>query len=105
MSRKLPVDELGNSQITGHGSKFSRKKEAAVAALLSQRTIDEAAKTAGIGTQTLHRWLKCRNFRPLIGKHGGQRLPNPMHACNSIQAPPFRRYSRLCWTLTLRRRR
>ena len=63
MSKKTPDDELGNSQKSGHGSKFSSKKEAAVAALLSQRTIDEAAKTAGIGTQTLYRWLKLPEFQ------------------------------------------
>ena len=43
----------------GHGSKFGRKKEAAIAALLTQRNIEEAARVAGIGTQTLHRWLRC----------------------------------------------
>ena len=47
----------------GHGSKFGRKKEAAVAALLTQRTLDEAARVAGIGAQTLHRWLKLPEFQ------------------------------------------
>lgn len=63
MSGKAPGGEVGKSQTSGHGSKFSSKKEAAVAALLSQRTIDEAAKTAGIGTQTLYRWLKLPEFQ------------------------------------------
>jgi len=31
----------------GHGQKFSRKKEQAIAALLSHRTIEEAAKAVG----------------------------------------------------------
>jgi transposase-like protein len=44
------------------GSKFERKKEEAIAALLTQRNIEEAAKTAGIGTQTLLRWLKLPEF-------------------------------------------
>src|SRR5437762_364452 len=47
----------------GHGSKFSRKKEAAIAALLTQRSIEEAARTAGIGKQTLKRWLKMPAFQ------------------------------------------
>jgi hypothetical protein len=32
----------------GHGTQFGRKKEAAIAALLTQRNIDEAAKAVGI---------------------------------------------------------
>jgi hypothetical protein len=37
-------------QMTGHGEKFGRKKEAAIAALLSQRSVDDAARDAGIST-------------------------------------------------------
>ena len=44
------------------GSKFTRKKEEAIAALLTQRNVEEAARTAGIGTQTLLRWLKVPEF-------------------------------------------
>jgi len=47
----------------GHGSKFGRKKEEAIAALLTQRNVEEAARTAGIGTQTLLRWLKVPEFQ------------------------------------------
>ncbi len=49
--------------MVGHGSKFGRKKEEAVAALLTQRNVEEAARTAGIGTQTLIRWLKIPEFQ------------------------------------------
>ena len=48
--------------MTGHGSKFGRKKEAAIAALLSQRNIEEAARTIGIGVRTLLRWLQIPEF-------------------------------------------
>lgn len=48
--------------MVGHGAKFARKKEEAIAALLTQRNIEEAAKTAGIGVQTLMRWLKVPEF-------------------------------------------
>ena len=48
--------------MAGHGEKFGRKKEEAVAALLTQRNIEEAAKVAGIGTNTLLRWLKVPEF-------------------------------------------
>ena len=47
----------------GHGAKFGRKKEEAIAALLSQRSIEEAARFAGIGATTLLRWLKRSDFR------------------------------------------
>jgi transposase-like protein len=48
--------------MAGHGEKFGRKKEDAIAALLSQRNIDEAARTAGIGARTLLRWMKDPEF-------------------------------------------
>ena len=44
------------------GVKFGRKTEDAIAALLSQRNVDEAARTAGIGTRTLLRWMKDPEF-------------------------------------------
>ena len=46
----------------GHGSQFGRKKEAAIAALLSQRTFEDAARTAGISVSTLLRWQKDPEF-------------------------------------------
>ena len=42
----------------GHGSKFGRKKEEAIVALLTQRNIEEAAKSIGIAPNTLLRWMK-----------------------------------------------
>jgi transposase-like protein len=49
--------------MVGPGSKFTRKKEEAIAALLIQRNVEEAARAAGIGTQTLLRWLKIPEFQ------------------------------------------
>jgi len=46
----------------GHGSKFGRKQEEAIAALLTQRNIDEAAKAAGISPNTLLKWMKDPEF-------------------------------------------
>ena len=48
--------------MSGHGAKFGRKKEAAVAALLTARTNEEAARTIGIGPATLRRWQKDPEF-------------------------------------------
>jgi len=46
----------------GHGSKFGRKKEEAIVALLTQRNFEEAARTAGVSTSTLVRWMKESDF-------------------------------------------
>jgi len=48
--------------MAGHGEKLGRKREDAIAALLSQRNIEEAARAAGVGTRTLIRWLKLPEF-------------------------------------------
>ena len=45
------------------GGKFGRKKEEAIAALLTQRNIEEAARVVGIGANTLLRWLKVPEFQ------------------------------------------
>ncbi|MBZ5600921.1 MAG: hypothetical protein LAO79_01290 [Acidobacteriia bacterium] len=47
----------------GHGSKFGRKKEEAIAALLSHRSIEEAAKAINVNSNTLLRWLEVPEFR------------------------------------------
>jgi DNA-binding MurR/RpiR family transcriptional regulator len=46
----------------GHGSKFGRKKEAAIAALLAEPTIESAAKAAGVSGATLWRWMQEPGF-------------------------------------------
>ncbi len=47
----------------GHGTKFGRKKEEAIAALLSQRNMEDAARVTGISVATLIRWLKIPEFQ------------------------------------------
>ena len=49
--------------MTGHGAKFERKKEEAIIALVSHRTIDEAANAIKIAPRTLLRWLQLPEFR------------------------------------------
>lgn len=39
-------------------SNFTRKKEKAIAALLTTDTVEQAANVAGIAESTLYRWLK-----------------------------------------------
>ena len=48
--------------MTGHGAKFGRKKEEAIAALLTYRTIEEAARAVNVSTKTLLRWQKEPEF-------------------------------------------
>src|SRR5229473_219082 len=48
--------------MAARGSILGRKQEDAIAALLTQRNVEEAARAAGIGTRTLLRWLKIPEF-------------------------------------------
>jgi hypothetical protein len=46
----------------GHGSKFSRKMDAVIAALLAERSHAEAARVVGIDLSTLKRWMRLPEF-------------------------------------------
>jgi hypothetical protein len=48
--------------MAGHGSQFSRKKEAAIVALLTARNLEEAARMAGVSVATILRWKKRPEF-------------------------------------------
>lgn len=48
--------------LKGHGSQYGRKKEVAIAALLSQRNVEEAARSIGVGHSTLLRWMRQSDF-------------------------------------------
>jgi hypothetical protein len=47
----------------GHGTKLPRKQETAISALLSQRSLDEAAKATGVSVSTLRRWMAIPEFK------------------------------------------
>jgi hypothetical protein len=47
----------------GHGEKLSRRREQALAALLSEPTLAGAAAKAGVGERTLLRWLQRQDFK------------------------------------------
>ena len=49
--------------MTGHGAKFGRKMEAAIAALLSRPSIEDAARVAEVGEKTLRRWMQEPQFK------------------------------------------
>jgi len=52
----------------GNSAKFTRKMEVAVAAVLSQRNLEEAARVAGVGIATLMRWQKLPEFQKALRK-------------------------------------
>lgn len=47
----------------GHGGKLPRKQPKAIAALMSCRTIKEAAEKTGVGEATIFRWLQDEDFQ------------------------------------------
>jgi len=49
--------------MTGHGAKFARKQEEAIAALLSHRSIEDAARAINVAPRTMLRWLQVPEFR------------------------------------------
>ncbi len=49
--------------MAARGSILGRKQEEVIAALLTQRNVEEAARAGGIGTRTLLRWLKLPDFQ------------------------------------------
>ena len=48
--------------MTGHGAKFARKMEAAISALLTRPSIEDAARVAGVAEKTLRRWMQDPEF-------------------------------------------
>ena len=73
------------------GSKFTRKMEEAIAALLTQRNVEEAARTAGIGTQTMLRWLKIPEFQTAYREARRAAFGNPLRACSKHRVRLYRR--------------
>jgi transposase-like protein len=51
--------------MVGHGAKFEQKMELAIAALLSHRSVEDAARAVGVSTNTLLRWMKEPEFRDM----------------------------------------
>jgi hypothetical protein len=50
----------------GHGAKFGQNIEQAIAALLSHRSVEEAAHEIGVGVNTLSRWMKQPEFEAAL---------------------------------------
>ena len=58
----------------GHGEKITRKQEQAIAALLSESSIGQAARTAGLGEKTLRGWLRRPAFQQAYARARGAGL-------------------------------
>ena len=54
--------------MAGSSSKLNRKQEEAILGLLAQRNIEEAARVAGVGARTLHRWMAEPEFNAAYRK-------------------------------------
>ena len=65
---ELVVRHATESQVNGHGSKFGRKKEQTIVAPLTERKVEEAARSAGISPATLMRWQKEPEFQAAYRK-------------------------------------
>lgn len=57
--------------MTDNGRKLPTKKARAISALLSCRTVEEAAKQAKVGERTLHRWLTDPTFKAHLARAEG----------------------------------
>ena len=66
----------------GNGGKRDNKEDAALAALLSQPTIAEAATKSGIGEATIHRWLTDPAFK---ARYRDARRQVVEHAVSGLQ--------------------
>jgi hypothetical protein len=60
--------------MAGHGEKLTRKQEQAIAALLTERTIGNAARKIKVGERTLRLWLSQPPFRQAYEKAKGELL-------------------------------
>ena len=74
--------------MAGHGSKYDRKQEAAIAALLTHRNQEEAAEAAGISKRTLHRWLQMPAFQAAFREARRAAMSQANAACSKPGVPP-----------------
>lgn len=84
--------------MTGHGAKFGRKQEEAIAALFTHRTVEEAARSINVATKTLLRWLEVPAFKKEVPQSSpgsgvsGNRANPERHQCGRCHAEDHGRY-------------
>jgi len=69
-------------QVKGHGQKYTRRHETALAALLSEPTLEAAAKKVGVSISTLSRWMTIPEFAE---KHRAARRDSVSAATTALQ--------------------
>jgi transposase-like protein len=62
-TEQKPTDTSRNDKYTGHGEKYTRKKEQAITALMTSSTVEDAADHVGVDRSTLYRWLDRDEFQ------------------------------------------
>lgn len=55
--------QMKDASKKGHGEKQSRKQDLAIMALLTEKTLKNAAEKVGIGEATLWRWMQEEEFK------------------------------------------
>jgi hypothetical protein len=68
----------------GHGEKFSRQREAAIAALLAASNLGEAAQSCRISVATLRRWRKEPKFAARYAEARAELLEFTINKLNAI---------------------
>jgi hypothetical protein len=71
----------------GHGSQLARKQDLAVAALMTERTFEDAARAADIGVATLRRWLRKPEFDAAFRQAKRQQLDQALARLPSLAGP------------------
>lgn len=72
------LDARQSPQKSTPGALQSRKREAAIAALLNADTVGAAAEAAGVNPKTLRRWLLDAEFRAAFGNAKAQMLDHAL---------------------------
>src|SRR5580692_7687012 len=62
MERRWGANVSGCQPMSVSEGKFGRKKEEAIVALMSQRSVEDAARSANVNPRTLYRWMKEPEF-------------------------------------------
>ena len=78
----------------GHGSKFGRKQEEAIAALLTQKSTEDAARVIGVGVSTLRRWMRIPEFDAAYRQVRRDAMWQSIARLSKIQAQPLRPFSK-----------
>jgi hypothetical protein len=81
-------------QGAGNGIKLGQKKKEAIAALLTQRNLDEAAKAIGVAPNTLLKSMKLPDFDAAYRQARRALFGNRSRACSREPPPRRRRYLR-----------